>query len=53
MLENDSDRAGLSEGWKKFTCFGLDFYQVQVTESKTAHRLRDPDVSPFSVSSRL
>lgn len=52
MLKNDSDKAGLSQGWEKFTCVGLDFYRVQVAQSKTAPCLSDPEISPFSVSSQ-
>jgi hypothetical protein len=52
VLENDSDKVGLSGGWKKLTCFGLGFYQMQVIQSETAHCLSDADIPPFSVSSQ-
>lgn len=52
MLENDSDKVGLSGEWKKLTCLGLDFYQMQVTQSETAHCLSHADISLFSVSSQ-
>lgn len=45
-------KQGYHKNGEKFTCFGLDFCQVQVSQSKTAPCRSDPEISPFSVSSQ-